>query len=1137
MTCEKIFYRAFSEPHVEAFDKNYQKPFQTVSDNLLLVCGMSEAYTLNQAWERERDFDWLGAVERYKEALGLVSEHDFPKMGEVYERLGYAFYRAAMQAESVGQFRERMRQAVENYEKAKEFYDKVLEYGKTPRMLRCDAMIAYFGYWLSSEVAEKKRLLDECWQRTKEALQAFKEAGNSLEYGKTYNQLSSSAYHLFALEWNFKASPKIIGEAVEYGEQTIILLSDVHDASELARAFAKTTHFLSMYGWYFIPEMAEKDKHYSKGWDYWQKANELSEEAALLELLSVSTYVLAGFLSVDKILMLYQKALDCAEKTKDKYLIGTAMDMLAYANFWKASGIEDPDKRMEIYRKALQYAEDAKHQFSSISYVSPRSCSLWTGAPDAEYHQELALWETDLNKRRDLLEKAVEDGTPAIKQAESTGYPEIIWLANHVVSKALVSLAQMETSPEEKKRLLEKALEHRKETIRISEQFGFFIYWDFGWNSNYLADLKAELSNLEKDSENRKNLLEEAIPDKERGLQLIIKEILYNEKRGVLTYFAALGGYQYSLGELLNRLYGLTNKSEHQRKAIKAFEEAAESFQKLNLVSRMAECYWKAAEGYDILGEHLNAAENFTLASSTYASASEKVPQLKDFYAEHALYMQAWSEIEKAQHYHGKQEYSLAREHFEKAADIHKSLKQWSYLASNYAAWAQVEDAEELSRNEQSEQALQAFERAAKLFNETKKSVQTKLGKVENLDEKQMAKDLLETSLSYRVNYCIARVALEEAKVLDKKGDHYSSSEKYGLAAETLEKTLSGVGPGWFQKEIKYITSLSRAWQKMTQAEAEASPSLYTEASKLFEEAKEHSPNEKAKMLTLGHSHFCRALEAGTKFVDTRDTAIHALTIQHLESAADYYMKAGFQSASEYAKATGLLFDARLYTDNAKRETDPERKAKLYMMAEKVLQSSANSYMKAEHQEKREQVLRLLEKVREERDLAISLAEVLHIPPIHSTTAFANPISLTSEKAVGLEKFEHAEIQANMMTRQKELKVGDDLDLEIELVNAGKGPALVTRITEVSPEGFEIIEKPETCRVEDGCVNMKGKRLDPLKIEEVRFVLKPTVKGVFPLKPTILYLDENGKYKSHKPEPITITVKELGIKGWIKGER
>ena len=73
--------------------------------------------------------------------------------------------------------------------------------------------------------------------------------------------------------------------------------------------------------------------------------------------------------------------------------------------------------------------------------------------------------------------------------------------------------------------------------------------------------------------------------------------------------------------------------------------------------------------------------------------------------------------------------------------------------------------------------------------------------------------------------------------------------------------------------------------------------------------------------------------------------------------------------------------------------------------------------------------------------------------------------------------------------------------------------------------------------MEDSYLNLKGKRLDPLKTEDVKLVLKPTVTGTFSLKPTVLYLDENGKYKTHEPEPLTVTVKELGIKGWIKGER
>jgi len=90
-----------------------------------------------------------------------------------------------------------------------------------------------------------------------------------------------------------------------------------------------------------------------------------------------------------------------------------------------------------------------------------------------------------------------------------------------------------------------------------------------------------------------------------------------------------------------------------------------------------------------------------------------------------------------------------------------------------------------------------------------------------------------------------------------------------------------------------------------------------------------------------------------------------------LESAPNYYVHAAFREAAEYAKATELLFDAYMHMDNAKEERDPEKKARLYMMAEKVLQTSAGAYMKAEHPEKSEQAQRLLEKVREERELAI----------------------------------------------------------------------------------------------------------------------------------------------------------------------
>jgi tetratricopeptide (TPR) repeat protein len=1100
--------------------------------------GSSEASSveeiLRQAERLENEYDWSGATRSYEKILNLLDEDDSSRRGEMHERLGYALYRFAFQAETYDEFRERLGQSVVAYEKAMGCYGRLNRPVKVSRALRSNAMIAYIGYWLASEMPEKKKLLDECWQRTKEALDAFKEAGDALEYGRTYNRLSSTAHLIFAFEWSFQAREKTVKEAIEYGEKAIILLSAAIDSSELAKAYAKTASYLTMLSYVLIPDIEEKEKYNQKGLGYWQKAIELSEETTLLEMLDVSGWTVLT--SPDWIMTHSEKALNCAMKVRDKYHIGNALDRLAYATFWKSEGTEDPEKKMEILQRALQYAESSQHQFSAISFVTPRYGAFWTRAPYLEYYYELSTFETDIPKRRRLLEKAVADGDQAVKLAEKTTYPWIVCLTKIHFSQALASLAQMETNPEQKKRLLEKALEHGEEAAKITDQLYPFVYFLRGVTWMILADSKAELSNLEKDSENRRKMLEEAILDKERGLQLYMDVSAYWEKLGAPELFSFIGRFQYSLGELLTHLYGLSGNNQHQRKSTKAFEEAAESFQRLDLVSRMAECYWKVARGYDVLDEHLSAAENFNLASNSYKSAARKIPQLKDFYEEHSLYMQAWQEIEKARHHHARQEYGLAEEHFEKAAKIHKSLKRWSYLEPNYTAWAQFERAEELSRKEKSEEAIKVFEHASKLFNETKKSLQTRHGKIEDTDEKQMVTGIIRAS-DLRKEYCQGRIAIEGAKILDKKGDHFASSKKYGSAAQAFEKISQNLGSEQERKESVSTIYLSRAWQKMMLADATASPESYLEASALFEQASRESNTERTGFLALGHSRFCKALEAGARFADTRDPMQHAAATQHLESAATYYVKAGFQSVSDYAKATGLLFDAYVHMDNARKENDPEKKAKLYAVAEKVLQTSADSFMKAEHPEKTEQVKRLSEKVREERELALSLSELLHAPSIVSSTAAFTTIAPNRENAVGLERFEHADIQASVAPRQKELNVGENLDLEIEFVNAGKGPALLVKVTEIIPKGFEIVAKPDIYRVENSNIDLKGKRLDPLKAEEVKLVLKAKIQGVFALKPKILYLDEQGKYKSHEPEPINLTVKELGIRGWLKGER
>ncbi len=256
---------------------------------------------------------------------------------------------------------------------------------------------------------------------------------------------------------------------------------------------------------------------------------------------------------------------------------------------------------------------------------------------------------------------------------------------------------------------------------------------------------------------------------------------------------------------------------------------------------------------------------------------------------------------------------------------------------------------------------------------------------------------------------------------------------------------------------------------------------------------------------------------------------------RHIVAATNHYLRAGYQTFSDYATATNRLIDAYMYIYRAQSDTDPAQKARSYQMAERLLQASAGSFIKAKHPEKSEEVRRMLEGVKEERDIAVSLMDVLHAPSITSSTASFSTPTPTHEQAVGLERFEYADVQANLILRERQVKVGEDIDLEIALVNAGKAPAQLIKINEIIPEGFEVRRAPDICRVEDSYIDMKGRTLSPLKTQELKLVLKPLAKGAFELKPRILYLDEAGKYKSHEPDPVSITVQELGIRGWLRG--
>ncbi|UCH57447.1 MAG: hypothetical protein JSV18_00570 [Candidatus Bathyarchaeota archaeon] len=1094
---------------------------------------------LSQAKEQEKTYDWMNTKDLYENALkASLRIEDFLIAGEINERMGHCLRRAAFQAGTREEFKNRIQQAIEAYEGAYGSYERLTDEQMAARMLRCQAVARYLGYWLASGSTEKGRLLDECLELEERALTAFWKEGDKFEYGRTYNELSQVFWDRGYRGWDIERKDKVVNKGIEWGERAVTSFSEVGDHHEIARAnFALATcYHLSRLC--FVADPNEQEDYRMKLVKKSRDAIEYSESAGDAYLAGQSHFWLGLETGGEESAGHFMKVLECGEKTRDNFLKAMGLSLLACGIYWKALATEDPDMRKKTARQALAFYDKAEHLCSIMSLQDPRGAEMASiiappGGYAEHYYYAAVLDETDPMKRLELLDRSIEVGTKALEVAEKSDFPPWIGCTLHVFSKVLETRASVEPDIDKKKSLLEKALKHRKRVIEgVVERLTPVSHWNLGVCHCYLAETKARFANIESDLNSKIGYLEGAASNWEIGLEKCGKGLLFFERVGNFTPFAMLQRYQDTYAATLTHFHDLTKKAEHLKKAMEISKRSIVSAKKLGMISRMAESYWKIAKAHATLGEHREAAENFDYAAGSYKKAAEKIKQLKEFYQDYSYYMQAWSEFEKAKLSHGEKRYTLAKEHYVKAAKLHSSTERWRYLAPNYLAWARIEEAEDLSRRDETEGAMEFFQQATKLFEETKATIEMNLDDIEAREEKEMLINLAQAS-DIRRDYCLGRVALEEAKILDRKGDHLESSRKYRSAAETFDN-LAGTSEET-RVELQPLVCLCQAWQKMTRAEAEASSDLYLEASQLFEEAKDYALDERSKRLALGHSRFCRALEAGTRFEDTRDISYYSEAIRHLGSASSHYMRAGFKGVSDYAEATHRLFDAYVYMDRANNETDPEKKARFYMMAERVLETSAGSYLTAKHPEKSKEVERLLKMVREKRELALSLSEVIHAPTIISTTEVFTAPMPTREEAVGLERFESADIQANLILGGREVRVGEDIDLDIELVNAGRGSAQLMKVEKVIPEGFEVRSVPDICRIEDSYLNMKGRTLSPLKTEELRLVIKPLNMGTFQLRPRVLYLDEAGKHRAHEPEPATVVVKEMGIRGWLRG--
>jgi len=1088
---------------------------------------------LNKAKEPESKYEWLQATKTYNKASKLSLElKNFVELGKINERIGYCFFRAALQAETKEQFENRMRLASKNYEQAflifQKFEDK--EAGKN----HAKAMVAYTSSWFEHDLSKMETLLEEWWTLENKALAIYEKMKNPLDIGKTCNNLMEYSVdrRIFFRQTEFQKRRK---ELIDIGEKAIAALVQTNDKYELARAYCWTAWYYGIGAGIWI-RGKKRSPSQIKWLNYSTKALSLAKDVGDGWLIGWSYNTrsnVSGRYTKNFAAQIHdaRKVIEYGEIIKDNYMMFTGKWHIGQITIYSVGLEENSEKNRKKLSNAIKLTGEAIDQAKIIN--APIGLLL------AQLCYSISLLSlssltTDFQEKKKLIEKAVQVGREGVEYSKGRVWLHTMYPMN-ALSRALFLLAKIEKNNKRKREDLEESLMIRERIDAIYTSIRASLIESEPKNHDVpqperagaayqLALIKSEIAKIELEPDQKAVLFKEAVKSWEKCLELVEKMA---KAFPITSEWIGGNGFIYqNYGDVLTRIYALRENKSEILKANEIYERAIQNFKNFNLSNHVAETYWKLAINYNILGKYLEASYNYALASKAYIETSKKIVHLGDFYKNYSLYMNAWNQIEKARHYHSIEDFIKAKEHYEKAALYHQSSEPWNYLASYYFAWANVEEAEGFSRRENTQKAKTTFQEALKQFLLAKESIKQKLEEITAKGEKEMTQKLFEAS-DLRGKYCQTRILMEDAKLLDREGKYLQSSKSYGEAAQKISAIVDRIDVEAERKELKYVAILCQAWEKMASAEEISSSESYLEAAELFEQAKDYCYTRKASLWVLGNSGFCRGLAAGVTYQTKLDLEEQSKAKRFIKSAATNYSQAGFKNASEYAKASLRLFDAYLYINKAESESDQEIRAKHYQMAENLLQIAAGSFMKAKQPEKTTQVQDILANVREEKALAISLGQVMQAPTIASTTsAFAAPTP-TSDISVGLENFEHANVQANLVTQVKEIKVGESFSLSVEFVNAGREPALLLRVEDFIIPDFVVVKKPEIYRIEESCLNMKGKQLAPLKLVEVKLTLQPSKKGEYRFNPRVLYLDELGQTKYLQLKSIEIKVKEL----------
>ncbi|MBY9020548.1 MAG: hypothetical protein KGD67_05780 [Candidatus Lokiarchaeota archaeon] len=242
------------------------------------------------------------------------------------------------------------------------------------------------------------------------------------------------------------------------------------------------------------------------------------------------------------------------------------------------------------------------------------------------------------------------------------------------------------------------------------------------------------------------------------------------------------------------------------------------------------------------------------------------------------------------------------------------------------------------------------------------------------------------------IDYSVVWKKIDEAKILEKHGDHIAAAEKFASAANQFKNFCSDIEASP-DNEMNAIYYLCRAWECMELAEEYREPDKYSESVELFNKASECFADSKYKLLAQGTAAFCQALELGYKFDKTSDKTKKAEFYTEikmmLRNAANSYRRGGFENEADWALANSTYFDATWYIISSDEEHNLDETKRLLDIGSKMLLSAAEIFRNLGYEDKEKEVLDQLGLVQKKKKIILSALNTLNEPSLSKNTIAA----------------------------------------------------------------------------------------------------------------------------------------------------